>query len=271
MAIPWREAQDSLRHLVTQPRFGLFSDFDGTLAPLAATAQQVQLAPSLRQTLAELQSVLPLVALISGRRAASLYAKVELPGLIYVGNHGLETLDEAGQVQANPAVTPYRPALLAALAELRRLEEPGAHTEDKGLTLTLHYRQAADPAAFQRRHSPAVQRIAHSHGLELFTGKMVYELRPPLDVHKGVALQDLVRQHQLSAALFLGDDVTDMDALLAVKDLRQSGRCAAWGVAVQSADAPAGLEAAADWLASGVDDVEALLTWLLAARKASST
>lgn len=270
MIMHWSEAQDTLQRLAAEPRFGLFSDFDGTLAPLAATAGQVQPSQRVLQLLSDLREQLPIVALISGRRVAALHAKVNLPGLVYVGNHGLETL-EAGEVRANPAVQAYRPALQAALHALQALNGEGTHTEDKGLTLTVHYRQAADPQAFARQHEQSVRRIAAEQGLEFFTGKMVFELRPPLEIDKGVVLRELVQAHGIKAALFLGDDVTDISALRMAGQMRKAGECAAWGVAVQAPDAPEELEAAADWRASGVEDVEDLLAWLLAARKASST
>lgn len=271
MAIHWSEAKDQLRQLAAHPQFGLFSDLDGTLAALAPTAEQVRLSPRVLQLLAGLRDELPVVALISGRRVAALHDKVRIPGLVYVGNHGLETLGEDGATEANPAAAPYRPALDAARKALQAIEGNGAHTEDKGLTLTVHYRLVADPDDFDRRHGDTVRAIAAEQGLEFFTGKMVYELRPPVQMHKGVALRELAGRYGIQAALFLGDDVTDIDGLRAVRKMRAAGECDAWGVAVQSPDAPEGLEETADWLASGVADVEDLLAWLLAARRASST
>lgn len=271
MVIHWTEAQDTLQQLIAQPRFGLFSDFDGTLAPLAPTADQAQPSDRVLGLLRDLRDQLPLVALISGRRVMALYDKVQVPGLVYVGNHGLETLGPDGQVQASPAAQAYQPALQAALDALQALQAEGVHIEDKALTLTVHYRLAADPDAFALRHEATVRHIAAQQGLEFFTGKRVFELRPPVQMHKGVALRQLAQRYAISAALFLGDDVTDIDALRTVREMRAAGECAAWGVAVQTPDAPGELGAAADWRASGVEDVEDLLAWLLAARRASST
>ena len=88
---------------------------------------------------------------------------------------------------------------------------------------------------------------------------------------KGIAFRRLVEEQKLDAALFLGDDVSDLNALRMARRLREENICDAWGIGVQSDDAPEDLAATADFLAEGVLDVEELLAWLLTARRASST
>lgn len=266
----WKQATESLTNLVRQSRLGLFSDLDGTLAPIAPTPAAAQISPRAGELLAALRDRLPLVALISGRRAASLQAKVGIPGLVYIGNHGLENWVD-GKTVLLPQALPFLPHLQAVKTELQALEQPGVYVEDKEATLSFHYRQAADPAEFAAQHAPKIESLVAKHGLALFTGKMVFEIRPPIEMDKGVAFSNLVEQHQLDAALFLGDDVSDLNTLRMARKLRESKRCEAWGVGVQSAEAPEDLAAAADFFAGGVDDVEDLLAWLLRAREASAT
>lgn len=269
-AIHWRQATQELQKLVATTRFGLFSDLDGTLAPIAPTPEAAQMSKRGRELLAALRDALPLVALISGRRAASLQAKVGIEGLTYVGNHGLESW-AAGHTSVLPEAAPYLPHLKAVKDELKLLQQEGVQVEDKEVTLSFHYRQAAQPEAFAARHAAQIEEIVEKHGLVLFMGKMVFEVRPPIEMDKGIAFRQLVQEHRLQAALFLGDDISDLNALHMARRLRDENICNAWGVGVQSLDAPEGLAATADFLASGVDDVEDLLAWLLSARKASST
>lgn len=266
----WKQATDTLAQLVRTERLGLFSDLDGTLAPIATTPKAAQLSPQARQLLEDLHSELPFVALISGRRAASLAAKVGLPSLTYVGNHGLERW-ENGQTVVLPEAQAYLPQIQAAKKELQSLEQDGAFVEDKQVTLSVHYRQTPQPEDFARQHKVRIAELVAEHGLVLFMGKMVFEVRPPIEMDKGVAFRNLVEQQHLQAALFLGDDISDLNALRMARRLREENICAAWGVGVQSLDAPEDLAATADFLAAGVADVEELLAWLLAARKASST
>lgn len=270
MAAHWQQGKGELEKAIQQPRFGLFSDLDGTLSPIAPTAEAAQITPRNRELLAELAKELPLVALISGRRAASLQNKVGLAGIVYVGNHGLEQWID-GKAVVLPEAATYSKTLQAARAELEALMPEGAYVEDKEATLSVHYRATKYPSDFALVHAVQISSIAKSHGLELFTGKMVFEVRPPIQVDKGSAFRELAQQHQLDSALFLGDDISDLHALQTARELRENKICAGWGIGVQSDEAPEELAQAADYLATGVADVEALLGWVLMARKASST
>ncbi len=268
----WQEAKDTLLHpLLSAARLGLVTDVDGTISPIVERPEDAQVTPRSRELLAALSRRLALVAAVSGRAAADVQARVGLPGLVYVGNHGLERWAN-GQVQITPAVLPYRPALQAALHDAEALAQPGMQLEDKGATASIHYRRTADPAAAAARLAPALTALAAKHGLKLFSGRMVFELRPPLDIHKGTALRALVSEYRLDAALYLGDDTTDADALLAARDLRTAGACYAVGVGVlagvSAAETPPLVLDSADVLTAGVSGVEALLGWLVTAASA---
>jgi trehalose 6-phosphate phosphatase len=266
----WKQASAALSNLVRSSRFGLFSDLDGTLAPIAPTPDSAHISSRARELLAQLGAELPLLALISGRRAASLASKVGLPGLIYIGNHGLERWENE-QTVVLPEVQPYLPQIQAVKKELQALEQDGAFVEDKHVTLSFHYRQTPHPDKFADQYKARIAAWVAAHGLVLFMGKMVFEVRPPIEMDKGRAFRNLVLEHTLQAALFLGDDISDLNALRMARQLREEQACDAWGVGVQSDDAPEDLAAAADFLAEGVADVEELLAWLLTARRASST
>ena len=275
-AYKWQDANELLGTLVAEPRFGLFSDLDGTLSSIAPTPEAAQITQRNRELLAELQKLLPLVAIISGRRADNVHQLVGLSGIVYVGNHGLERWVE-GSVQVIPEALPYLRGIQAARKDLEKISEPGVYIEDKGPTLSFHYRQTAKPIAFARNHAASLAQIAGENKLELFTGKMVFEFRPPVAMHKGIAFRRLVEEKRIDAALFLGDDVSDLNAFRAARQMRADKFCDAWGVGVQSGwETPAeeALDAlldTADFLANGVEDVEDLLSWLLKARRASST
>lgn len=269
-AVHWKLGLDVLSRLVAQPRFGLFSDLDGTLAPIAPSPDAANISSRARQLLADLRDALPLVALISGRRADSLRTKVGVSDLVYVGNHGLEEWVD-GKTSVLSEVQPYLSAMREAKAELASIEEKGAYVEDKEATLSFHFRQAEDPRQFADANAKYVEETAKRLGLSFFMGKMVFEIRPPILMDKGMSLKTMAADHHLSAALFLGDDVTDLTGLAMVRSLRAENACDAWGIGVQSSDAPAALAYTADFLADDVADVEELLAWLLNARKASST
>ena len=267
----WQSATGGLlAPLVSAPRLGIVTDVDGTISPIVAAPDAAQVTPGNRALLAALAGKLALVAVISGRAVDDVRARVGVPGLVYVGNHGLEWW-AGDQVEVPPDLQAYRPALESARRALASALLPGMALEDKGATLSLHYRQTDDPDAAAAAFRPVIERIASANGLRLFQGRMVFELRPPLEIDKGSAFARLVARYALDAAAYLGDDTTDADALQTARRLRQDGTCYALGLGVLGAETPAIVRDQADLSLSGVDDTEAFFAWLLNARSASST
>jgi len=190
-------------------------DYDGTLAPIVTRPEDAHLPAATRAALARLISRTP-VALVSGRDLRDLLGFVELPGLLYAGSHGFEMALPPGAPEPPQPGIAYLPALDEAEAALRLhlAAVPGAHVERKRFAIAAHYREAGDAAA------PAVQwavDAARRPGLQVSDAKMVLELRPAVDWHKGAAFRWLHRTFRPEArALFIGDDATDEDAFEAL-------------------------------------------------------
>ncbi len=267
----WQEAlTDLLAPLTHVARLGVATDVDGTISPIVSEPDAIQITPRNRALLRALTAQLPLVAVISGRAVDDVRERIGIAGLVYIGNHGLEWA-AGDRVEIPPEVQTYRPALEAALQAIQRIQVPGLYLEDKGATLSIHYRQCPNPDAVGEQLRPRLIHIAAAQGLHLSAGRRVFELRPPLAIDKGVAFARLVERYHLEAAVYLGDDTTDADALRTARHLRQQGTCYALGLAVLSADTPAAVRAHADLSLLGVEDVEVFFAWLLKARTASST
>jgi trehalose 6-phosphate phosphatase len=267
----WQEATgDSLRILVEKQRLGLVTDMDGTLSPIVPSPDQAQITPRNRELLQALRPCLTLVAVVSGRASGDVRERVGLPDLIYVGNHGLEQwVDD--HVELAPEAAAFRPALETALDELRVRQVPGMWIEDKGATLSVHYRQTENPQQVAADLAPIVHELAERLGLRDFQGRMVFELRPPLDINKGSILRRLAVENALESVVYLGDDTTDVDALRVARLLREQGVCYAVGLGVESEGVPEAVLLESDFTASGVAGVESFLAWLLNARRASSS
>ena len=67
-----------------------------------------------------------------------------------------------------------------------------------------------------------LRELAESAGLVAEPGRLVVELRPP-GMDKGRALRELVHETQVSAVMFVGDDLGDLAAFDAVDQLRSEG------------------------------------------------
>lgn len=211
----WREAWRRTGRLV------LLLDFDGTLAPIV---ERPELAAMPEATRAALDRLLAMpgvdAAVVSGRGMADARERAGIPGIAYAGNHGME-IEGPGMHRIHPEARAARPALDEVVAAVApALEEvPGAFLEDKGLTLSVHYRQVADEAGAERVRGIVGAAVRGRPGLRLTEGKKVLEVRPRVEWDKGRAVLFLLDQFRPPAGapvLYLGDDTTDEDAFRAL-------------------------------------------------------
>ncbi len=254
----------ALLALLQMGRAGIVTDIDGTVAPFALTPDAAVVTPRARAALVRLLPRLALVAALTGRRAADGARLLGIPGLLVVGNHGMETLrGDTATVEAS--VLPYVAPTERILAQLRAGPLPdGTLIEPKGPTASIHYRLASDWTAARQALLVALAPLVAAEGLLLTEGKTLFEIRPPVPIHKGHGLRRLVEDYALDAVLMLGDDITDIDAFHALRDLRGAGRVRGANVGVLLADgstAPAVI-AAADVTVVEVSGVADLLTAL---------
>jgi trehalose 6-phosphate phosphatase len=245
---------------------GLITDIDGTISAIAPTPAEAVVAEAARSALARLAGLVDVVAIVSGRAAVDGAAMVDLPELLYIGNHGMERR-QGETVWAHPSAAVAGRAIDAALAEIGAAlaDTPLADVtiiENKRLTGTVHYRLAADPDAARAALAPLVAAAAARHGLRMTEGRAILELRPDIVVNKGTAIADLARERGLRGAVFLGDDLTDVDGFAALRTLRERGDLAACCVGVVGPETPPAVLAAVDGAVEGVDGCVALLTAL---------
>jgi trehalose 6-phosphate phosphatase len=204
----------------------LFLDVDGVLAPIVARPEDARVPDETRAELGRLLERYALVACVSGRAGADAARVVGVPGLTYVGNHGLE-LEEGAEVWAGRLND-----FLAGIVWPR--------VENKTLTAALHYRDSPDEAA-AKHELDAIAERARAAGFVARYGRKVLELVPPLAADKGTAVGKLLGERRLRRALYAGDDTTDLDAFGALDELELGVR-----VAVASAEGPAALLEQAD-------------------------
>ncbi|MGI9254289.1 MAG: trehalose-phosphatase, partial [Thermomicrobiales bacterium] len=128
----------------------------------------------------------------------------------------------------------------------------------------VHYRLSPDHTAARALLLPVVEEAAARHGLKMTEGRAILELRPPIEVNKGSAVADLIAERGLRGAIFLGDDVTDVDAFAALRDARERDGIASLSIAVLGPETPARVAETADAAVDGVPGVAALLAALAA-------
>ena len=235
-------AADLLAQLAASPeRAAILLDVDGTLAPIVSRPEDAGVPPETRAELERLAGRYALVACVSGRASADAAATVGVERLVYVGTHGLELEPEAER-------------WAVALHEFAAGVPWPA--EDKGLSVSFHYRGALDEAA-ARAELEAVAAAAREAGLHARFGRKVLEILPPVHANKGTAVRRLVAQAGLDRALYAGDDTTDLDGFRALDGLELHVR-----VAVASPEAPSDLREHADVVVASPAELAELLRQL---------
>ena len=200
-------------------RSGLVLDFDGVLAPIVADPAASALPDRVADSLARLARRLGLVAIISGRPAVFLADRVALPGVPLLGSYGMEQYRDGVRL-IDPKAAEWLGPVHEADRSLRVLlaGSDGIQVEEKSVSVAVHWRQAPDHAAAAEEVRRVTARLAEDLGLQLEPGKLVAELRPPIDVDKGSAVGKLLAAHPgLSAFAYAGDDLGDLPALRAAR------------------------------------------------------
>jgi trehalose 6-phosphate phosphatase len=242
---------------------GLITDVDGTISEIAPTPRQARVSPPCRRYLNLLCRRLALVAVVSGRSAAEVRDMLGIEGVVYIGNHGLERWVK-NQAALPDGARDYSGMVESALEELSsRLSMKGVTLENKGLSLTIHYRLSPQPEAAEREILSALAASERAKGLRVVRGRLALNLLPPVAVNKGTAVLDLIRDYGLQGGLYLGDDLTDIDAFRAVRSASASSAFRGLAIGVTSAEMPESLVREADLTLNGVGDVGRFLGWLV--------
>jgi trehalose 6-phosphate phosphatase len=248
-------------------RSAVLLDVDGVLAPITRHADDAHVPEPTRVALIAVARRYGLVACVSGRRAATARRIVSLGSITYVGNHGAEVLrGGATAVELDPEVAAWseRIARFADETWTEKLDRLRVRAEDKDVIRAYHWRGAPDEAAAEE----GVREVAESAeeaGFVIHWGRKVLEVRPPVDLNKGRGVEHLLADADLDAALYAGDDKTDLDAFEGLRKLVAESRLqSAVCVGVRSDETPAELETQSDVLVDGPAGVRALLAALVA-------
>ena len=241
----------------------LLSDYDGTLTPIVSRPEEALLSTQVEEKLRSLtQNPAYSVGIISGRSIEDLKQMVDIEGIYYAGNHGLEI--EGPDLKYTSETARAAQSLMKRLAtEMAAAlkNAGGVIIEDKGLSLSVHYRLVSPEEEytvadiFRKLTRPLLE----DGKIKVTSGKKVFEVRPPIDWHKGKAVETIIREIKTALdlekilTLYLGDDTTDEDAFR-VLHLPES-----WSIFV-GGDNPL---SAAEYYLDSTSEVEELLSRLI--------
>ena len=199
-------------------RARLICDFDGVLAPIVADPTASAMPPAIAVALGALARRLALVAVLSGRPLDFLRERVPVPGVQLLGSYGMERYRD-GQPFVAPEARGWLEPVREATAQLAEhfARWPGVRVEAKAVSVAVHWRQADDPDAAATEVRRVTSSIAAATGLSVEPGKLVEELRPPIDTDKGSTIAELLSSGKPGPAAYAGDDVGDLPALEVIR------------------------------------------------------
>lgn len=216
----WKNLGKITTQIKNNPTKILMLDFDGTLTPIIQTPKEAKLPVETKNLLKQLcQKPNLYLAIISGRKLADIKKKIGLPNIIYGGNHGLE-----GEILHKRYSFPIPNKTLVILENIKKQlnkiadQFAGVFIENKGLTLSLHYRLA------RKQEIPTIRSLfkitlkpfTEDRLISVIPGKMVFDIRPLNDCNKGTFAKLLINKisektKTTPVVFFIGDDITDED------------------------------------------------------------
>ena len=249
--------RQAVADIARTPRLLVVCDYDGTLAPIVADPAQAVPRPESVAALRALGALPDTTAgMISGRALRDLAALSGLSGdpsagMHLIGSHGAEF--DAGFAHALDGEAKALRSRLETGLESLVGDAPGVFLEQKPASIAVHVRRA-EPAVGESVLEAVRSGPASWEGVHVTEGKAVIELAV-LETDKGAALDLLRHQVEATAAMFVGDDVTDEKAF---------ARLAGADVGVKVG----GGESLAEYSVPDTADVAVMLACLLAERRA---
>jgi trehalose 6-phosphate phosphatase len=212
----------SLDKLPPLAETALLLDLDGTLLDLAPRPDAVVVPPGLPDTLRALRDRLGgALGIITGRPIETVDALLGDAPYAVAGEHGAAIRHAAGEAVQRPPL-PAPPAEWLEAAEHLAASHPGVLLERKARGFALHFRAAPEAGSALRDALTAM--LSGSPAFELLPAHMLWEVRPR-GMDKGKALRALMARAPFAGRkpVFIGDDVTDEDAIRAARAVGGAG------------------------------------------------
>uniref|UniRef100_A0A182J7Z1 Uncharacterized protein n=1 Tax=Anopheles atroparvus TaxID=41427 RepID=A0A182J7Z1_ANOAO len=219
-----------LNYIGYNHKLALLLDYDGTLAPIAPHPDLATLPPETKNVLQRLSNHSDVyVAIISGRNVDNVKQMVGIEGITYAGNHGLEILHPDGSKFVHPMPIEYEDKVSGLLKSLQdSVCGDGAWVENKGPLLTYHYRET--PAELRPAMVEKARQLIIQFGFRAAEAHCAIEAKPPVQWNKGRASIYILRTafgvdwSERIKIIYAGDDVTDEDAMMALKGMAATFR-----------------------------------------------
>jgi len=182
-------------------------DLDGTLAAIAYEPHLIIIEDTVKRSLVSLMKI-ACVAVVTGRSVSDALGHLGFEPHYLVGNHGAEGLAVS---RADKNLFGLLTADWGKQAEsyLARLKNQGIVIENKGTSLSIHYRNASNRGEAQAEILDFIRTLKPKP--RHVSGKYVENIIPSEAPDKGMAILAIMESAGCSKAFYAGDDETDED------------------------------------------------------------
>jgi trehalose 6-phosphate phosphatase len=208
----------------------IFLDYDGTLTPIVNRPEDAILSDEMKEVLKACASRLH-VAVVSGRDMVDLKSRVDIDEIIYAGSHGFRISGPEELYLEHEKSASLLPRLDETEKQLQQLfsgKFKGVQVERKRYAIAVHYRNARKEEIPDIKQT-VTELVEKTSGLKTGEGKMILEIKPDIDWHKGKAVHWILEKLNLTdrdkyLPIYIGDDITDEDAYESLSE---------WGISIQ--------------------------------------
>jgi len=193
-----------------------FFDYDGTLTPIVERPDLAKISPEMKEIIRQL-SLKYKCAIVSGRGRRNLQTLVDIPGIFYAGDHGLDIIGPDISM-IHPKVKKFLPLIQNISKSLDKslAHIPGVIVEKKKMSVAIHYRQVSKEDLSGLKLPLKKILKENRENIRLLKGKKVIEFLPNIEWNKGKAVLWILNTLGLDWSgrkiFYLGDDTTDEDA-----------------------------------------------------------
>jgi trehalose 6-phosphate phosphatase len=252
-----------LQNIITRRPFGLITDIDGTISPASKDPLHVIIPKINRDYLLRLSDCVELVAIVSGRSSSEVRKMIDGDKIVCIGHYGMERWQN-GKPVLHPSAQPYVPAIRAVAQQIRQLRDvEGVIIQDKGATLSIHYRLSPHPLETKQQILSFLNCSPEIKHLRIIEENMVIGIVPPVPIDKGTAVGELIVEKHLRGAIYLGDDTADALGFEAVHTAQNKLDFKGFGITVVYTQTPAEVISAADFVLKGVEETVPFLKWIV--------
>ncbi|HEX7467471.1 MAG TPA: trehalose-phosphatase [Methanobacterium sp.] len=243
----------------------ILTDIDGTISEIANIPDEALVTPSMQKVLSRLNNKFKMVGVISGRSAKKAKAMVGVDGVVYIGNHGMEYII-GNEIFIDDEALKYLENIKRSLEKLKNGELSkinGLIFEDKGVCIAIHYRECELHENTRKKILNAINDSVDASKLKLTEGRKVVEIKPPISRDKGFIVEKILEKYDTDRVIYLGDDVTDYDAFIKLKELEKKGKIRMASIIVLSKEIPDYVKNSSLFYVRSVDEVQRFFKWLL--------